>query len=288
MINNQRIYKNKFSVFFGIYKKEGLLSAFREAKKYLINTSKITRYLGARKCNNSFSDMPIIIGGCGRSGTTLLLTILSAHSHIYSLPIETEAFVHWDHKKNGVDLPRLGALYYYILKSDISEEVTRWCEKTPRNVLYFDKILSFFKGKVKLINIVRDGRDVLLSYSPNSSDSYHVDSDRWIRDVSAGLKYINHPQVLTIKYEDLILSYSKTMEKVCEFIGEKFSDELKDWVKNAKLENSFVQKNAWFSPIQGLHSNSIGKWKKPENRKRIGEVMKNKEVVKLLKKLNYL
>ena len=35
---------------------------------------------------------PLIIGGCGRSGTTLLLSVLSAHPKVLAIPHETEAF----------------------------------------------------------------------------------------------------------------------------------------------------------------------------------------------------
>ena len=34
---------------------------------------------------------PIVIGGCARSGTTLLLSVLSCHPNVYAIPVETQA-----------------------------------------------------------------------------------------------------------------------------------------------------------------------------------------------------
>jgi hypothetical protein len=40
----------------------------------------------------SLPQKPIIIGGCARSGTTLLLSVLSCHPNIYAIPDETYTF----------------------------------------------------------------------------------------------------------------------------------------------------------------------------------------------------
>jgi len=283
-----KIFNNEV-VLYVIQKSRGLFSS--KIKRELINSS-IGRFLGSKKVENNFNDTPIIIGGCGRSGTTLLLTILGAHPHIYPFPGETGAFLNWDSGgKNEVAVPHLSGLYSYILTSKIPTKSTRWCEKTPMNVRYFDKILDYFKKNVKIIHIVRDGRDVMLSRHPSDPESYWVNPDRWVNDVQAGLKFIDHPQVLTIKYEDLILSYEKTLSKICNFINEKFTGELKDWFKNSNLGGSPVQEHAWGKSIsqnQKLHTKSIGKWKKAKYKERVSKIMKNKEVVKLLKKLDYL
>ncbi|GAB6099415.1 hypothetical protein JCM16358_12940 [Halanaerocella petrolearia] len=253
------------------------LNIVKKKMNYIIN------YLGKQRFKSKFNDTPIIIGACGRSGTTLLLSIIGAHPNIYTFPYETAAFVNW-YTEDNKSLPRMDRLYRYALTHKIPSQCTRWCEKSPSNVLKFDKILDYFGEEVRLIHIVRDGRDVMLSQHPSAPDKYWVSPERWVKDVKAGLKFVDHPQVLTIKYEDLILSYQDTINKIFNFIGEEPTQELDNWFKNTNVKDS----NAWYDKAQQIHSKSVEKWKKEENQERVAEVMQHDEVVELLEELDYL
>lgn len=253
----------------------------------------IVTYLGKKKETNKFSDMPIMICGCGRSGTTLLLSIIGAHPNIYAFPKETGVFINWydevqyffkNDKGNASQVPRLDKFYRLLLKYDIPNQVTRWCEKTPKNIRYLDKILNYFEEEIKIIHIIRDGRDVMLSKHPNAPDKYWVSPERWINDVKKGLEYKEHSQMLTLKYENLVTDYEETIEKICDFINEDCTEELYSYFKHTNVQKT----NAWYDKAQKIHSNSIEKWKKEENQARVEEVMENKEVVELLKELDYL
>ncbi|GAB6099416.1 sulfotransferase [Halanaerocella petrolearia] len=259
--------------------------------KKLINP--VITYLGRKKERAKFSDTPIMVFGCGRSGTTLLLSIIGAHPNIYAFPKETGVFINWynevqylfkNEKGQGDKVPRLDKFYRLILKYDISNNVTRWCEKTPKNIRYLDKILDYFNEDIKLIHIVRDGRDVTLSRHPNAPDKYWVKPERWVNDVKKGLEYKDHSQVLTIKYENLVLNYEETIEKLCDFINEECTEELYSYFEHTNVQKT----NAWYDKAQQVHSKSVEKWKKEENQERVAEVMQNDEVVKLLDELNYL
>ncbi|MGM0369641.1 MAG: sulfotransferase family protein [Bacillota bacterium] len=248
----------------------------------------LINYWGEKKVESEFSDTPIMIGGCGRSGTTLLLSIIGAHPNIFALPQESTTFANWkrvnEDKEVSLEPERFDRFYRMFLLNRITSQVTRWCEKTPRNVLYFKEILDYFDSQIKLIHIIRDGRDVMLSQHPVEPDRYWVNPKRWVRDVKAGLKFKEHPQVLTIKYEDLILEYESTIEKICEFIDEECTAELYNWFKNTNVKKS----KAWSKSESKIHSRSIAKWKRTENETRVEEIMKNEEVVQLLEKLNYI
>jgi hypothetical protein len=243
----------------------------------------VINYLGQKKIDRKFSKEPILIGGCGRSGTTLLLSIIGAHPHVYAIPKETKVFLDWKQKEEGVCPVRTDRIYRHMLAHWISSKADRWCEKTPRNVRYFDEILSYFDQEVKLIHIIRDGRDVMLSKHPLAPDEYWISPERWVRDVKVGLKFKNHPQVLTIKYEDLILSYRETIEEICDFIGEESTEELYSWVDHTNVQDN----KAWDGTVKELHTESIGKWQRKENKARVEEVMQHEEVRKLLEELGY-
>jgi len=159
-----------------------------------------------------FSRPPVVIAGCGRSGTTVLLSMLSAHHSIYAIPDETGLLCPTGYEETP-DLslqPDLFGLYRLLAGADLPPSCTRWCEKTPRNILYLKPILEFFGADVRIIQIVRDGRDVVTSVHPSNNAAYHVTAGRWIGDVAAGLPYEKHESVLTVRYEDLVLEYERT------------------------------------------------------------------------------
>jgi len=230
-----------------------------------------------------FTEIPIIIGASPRSGTTLLLAILDAYPHIHSIQRQTYAFAKWTEKEPSIP-PRIDRLYRELLLHKISPQSTRWCEKTPRNIRYFGNILHFFQGKVKLIHLIRDGRDVVTSKHPlHKPDEYWVTVKRWINDVKAGLQYQDHPQVFTLKYEDLIFNFDREVKKLSKFLEEEFIPTTNSWKEKTSLKKS----KHWGQPIQDLHARSIERWKKAEHKKRMQEFWQIPGAGDLLYELGY-
>lgn len=240
----------------------------------------IFRYLGGKKITENFSEEPIIIGGCGRSGTTLLLSILDAHPNIYSMKKENGAFLVWENNQPK----RIDRLYRYFAFNSVPQDPSRYCLKNPGNVRYFGNILDYYNNQVKLIHIVRDARDVLTSVHPKNKNDYWVSIERWINDVSAGLEFKDHDRVYTVKYEDLIRNYSDTVKDLLNFLNEDYLEQMQNWTENTEL----VESKAWDSQVQKLHSDSIARWQKPEYKDRTEKIMNNETVTSMLKKLNYI
>jgi hypothetical protein len=239
-------------------------------------------FLGKKKMERAFDREPVIIGGCGRSGTTLLQSILSAHPSIMGFPKELSVFNYWDEKKERIRPLRIDRLYREVFIRKIPSEVRRWSEKTPRNVRHIERIMDYFDGRVKFIHIIRDGRDVVLSQHPDKK-GYWVDPRRWVDDVKEGLKHADHPNVLTIYYENLVRDYEGTLKQILDFIGEPFASELKQWHEHTSLKKS----NAWHEGVRKLSDRSIGKWRKKQNQSRVEAFMKNEQARKLLEQLGY-
>jgi len=238
------------------------------------------------------SRSPIIIGGCGRSGTTLLLSILSCHPAILGIAPETVALCPDGYGDDGLynknpDLSvplEIWKIYRYLIDSKIPNQAERWCEKTPRNVLYFGRILQHFGKRARIIHIIRDGRDVITSRHPTDPDRFWTTPDRWVQDVQAGLKFQSHPQVLTIHYEDLLREYEKTVRSICAFLEEEFSDAFLNYPESSTVD----QHLAWPGGPQKINTRSIGRWKNSQMNDIIRTFLENPEVVKLLKSLGYL
>lgn len=248
-------------------------------------TSPIINYFGQKIEEKKFSDPPILLGGCGRSGTTLLLSIISAHPKIFAFPHEVDAFTEWVTDVDGSLEPvRIDRMYRYLITNKIPGEVTRWCEKRPYNVRYIPEILEYHGEGTKFIHIVRDARAVCTSKHPQKPGEYWVSVDRWVNDVSAGLEHFDNPQVLTIKYEDLILSPEKLISQICEFIEEEPVEEIINWYENATVREN----RAWFGGVTDIQKESLKKWQKPENRERVEEIMNDPRVQNLMEKLAYI
>lgn len=242
--------------------------------------------LGRRKEKRIFTEPPIIIGGGARSGTTLLLSILSAHPSIFAFRSELALFK-YGKEVNGRFMPeRMDRLYTGILRQRMGREVVRWCEKTPKNIRHIPRIDSFFQGKeYRFIHIIRDGRDVILSRHPHTTHrKYHVEPAQWVADVREGLKYAHRENFLTIRYESLIEDFESTMALVCDHLGIELHDRILNFYEHASVRRN----PAYFSGLQKMHSNSIGKWKKPENKERLAELLSCQGARELLEELGYL
>ena len=239
--------------------------------------------LSAGSIKKQFVNEPIIIGGCGRSGTTLLLSILSAHPDVYAIPNETGSFVADEPRFLYPSFKFSLNIFYGTNFNDVPKERSRWCEKTPSNVQYFDRILDLFNGNVKLVHIIRDGRDVTLSTHPTDKTKYWVEPERWTYDVKKGLEFRGHDNVYTIKYEDIINNYDAEIRGLCSFFGLKNSDSIINWHKNTTVKKN----RAWAGEVKPLFAGSIGKWRDSKYETRVKQFMENEEAVELLMELGY-
>ena len=257
-------------------------------KEFTINPLAVAA--GKRIEQKRFSKEPIIIGACPRSGTTILLSILDAHPNIFGIPNQTYAFDRWQEYLNPETneteyrLLRVDRLYREFVKNKIPPEAVRWLEKTPGHIRSFKKILRYFDDKVKLIHVIRDGRDVVTSKHPkHRSHDYWVSPARWVREVSMGIELEGHPSVMNVCYEDLITDFENTMTAIYIFLNEEPPDSLSSWKEKTSIRKS----KHWAAPVQDLYSDAIARWKKPEHKKRLDDFMSNEQAVQLLKKLGY-
>ena len=232
-----------------------------------------------------FKGDPVFIGGCGRSGTTLLLSVLSAHRYLFCHPKELGIFNgSQDPESTKLKLKNLHRLYQSFVLNKVPEGATRWCEKSPNNILHLGRIDRFTNGEFKFIQIVRDGRDVVLSRHPSAPDKYWVEPERWIRDVSIGLEAAKDPRVHTIRYEDLIQKYDQTIHGICTFLEIELTDELMNWHQHARV----IENRAYNGrEVHPLSSSSIGKWKDPKYEDRVEQLIKDERAVALLKNYEY-
>ncbi len=170
-----------------------------------------------------------------RSGSTLLMRILNAHSKIASpFEIGLPYLFKRDVKENivlektalicghlGIDYAKACEEPRYLMNSVLEkEEKELLVVKDPRHAIFAREIHEQF-GDVPIIHLTRDVRFV--SHSNMFKDKYLLGMNRWYEYNSAILANKNlFSRYLRIKYEDLTSSTVQTVKQVLEFLGYQY------------------------------------------------------------------
>ena len=214
--------------------------------------------VGAGRAADSFSAAPspfapIVLGGCGRSGTTLLRMMLDSHRRICCGP-ESSLFrrraidPRWLADRFGFSHHEVRAIYDTAASRPAFIEAfaalcmrkagkARWAEKTPRNIGRIADIFRCFP-QARFVHVLRDGRDVACSLRTHPRhkvvDGKLVPTDirrpiagcarRWVRDIEGSRGWWADRRFLTVRYEDLVLDPRPTLERVMTFIGEAWDE----------------------------------------------------------------
>ncbi|HLL89211.1 MAG TPA: sulfotransferase, partial [Tepidisphaeraceae bacterium] len=107
----------------------------------------------------------------------------------------------------------------------------RWGEKTPHNLYYVHEILEDFPD-AQFVHINRDGRDVVVEQidSAFGPTNVYAGAKIWKRcaRTAAPLKKGGVPasQFLDVHYEQLVHEPTTVLQRVCEFLGEDYSDDM--------------------------------------------------------------
>ena len=140
----------------------------------------------------------------------------------------------------------------------------RWGEKTPQHLFYWREIIQAFPN-MQVIHIVRDGRDVALSWKKARFGPKHVYqlAKKWVHyleNIEQLKANLNPNAFLEVKYEELLLNPEQTIQEICDFLGEEFTPEMLCFYTNGKSypTDQINQKNL----SRPLMSNNIGKWRK--------------------------
>jgi lipopolysaccharide transport system ATP-binding protein len=213
--------------------------------------------------------VPFIVG-VGRSGTTLARLMLDAHPDL-TIPAETmflaaaldsppstpDEFIavvtgchtwgdfHLSEDALREELNRLEAFSlpnavraFYSLYARGQGKV-RWGDKTPPYGQYVDRIADMLP-EARFIHIIRDGRDVALSYqdkwfgpedkSMSSLASFWEERINLTRRLAASLP---PERYMEVRFEDLVMRPRETLELVCDFLCLPFDPAMLEYHKHA-------------------------------------------------------
>lgn len=227
------------------------------------------------------SAAPFFIVGCGRSGTTLLKTILSAHPALYVMP-ETFFFknVYPKVQRYG-EQPWRSATGWWLadvgvtpegIKPFVEEYIEKGCskecavlrsifdfhsqshdvlaigEKTPDHVNYIEQIRQFFPN-ARIIQIIRDPRAVVCSFRKVKVGSSAIADivDEWAKTEYILESNANTKDFFALRYEDLVSEPETKLQEVFEFLGV-------EWTTSVLQFHS--RNEAGYAPEQDHHANT--------------------------------
>jgi protein-tyrosine sulfotransferase len=234
---------------------------------------------------------PIVLGGCGRSGTTLLRMMLDSHRRICCGPessvfrrraIEPGALA----ERFGFDRDEVGAIHaasrsrpeFIEAFAALCMRMTgksRWAEKTPRNISRIAAIFRHFP-EARFVHVLRDGRDVACSLRTHPRhkvvDGRLVPLDtwkpiagcarRWRDDVEASRPYWNDPRFHTLRYEELVRDPRAVLERLMAHLGEPWDEAM---LAHAAADSPFRDATRFAQnpeALAAIGTASLGRWQR--------------------------
>lgn len=146
--------------------------------------------------------MRIYITGCAKSGTTLLRRMFYAFENIKVIDYEISIEDFAEYPKGGSIL--IGKRIFKTIFSDVYRAVP---VRKQINLIKNSKDLV-------IVNVIRDGRDVILS------DDYLVPPLRWVKSMHQRRKF-SHLIDFEVKYEDLITNPNLVQQDLISKFGLK-------------------------------------------------------------------
>jgi hypothetical protein len=165
------------------------------------------------------------------------------------------------------------ALFLEIITLDNKCAIS--CEQTPKNMYYLNEIIDYFPD-AKVINMVRDQRDVLLSQKKKwkrrflgaseipfseairSYINYHpiTTAKVWNSSLTHSIKYRAHVRVKIVKFEQLLTNSEVMVKELCHFLEIEYHEGM---LKVPVIGSSTEQDTKDDLQIDGT---KIEKWKK--------------------------
>jgi Sulfotransferase family len=226
---------------------------------------------------------PIIVGGCHRSGTSVIRRILNAHSRIHCGP-EVKFFRDFfsDYFHDPIHHLRFTTTARSLLPQPelfdllgqaflaVHEQAAalagkpRWADKNPENVLYLAEWQRLLDTRWVLVHVVRNPLDTLASFTERSCPlsipgSLEARVAFYRTYTQAGLSFGEaYPsRYYCVLYEHLVDSPEPALRSLMQWLGEM--------LEPGQLEfNRFAHQTGLEDPkiahTSGIHSESVGRW----------------------------
>lgn len=260
---------------------------------------------GSRTAGQREDDPRVVVAGVGRSGTSLIQAMMHAHPNVSFLP-ETHFFRRYvgptfvnawwsirgarsfaDRLEGDREFRRAGLGVGEVMSPFLSnggpfrphkayvrllelhrqrEAVTIVGDKDPRLIDYLPA-LARRVPRVRVIHVIRDPRDVLVSrrkasWSKGRRDVSHLVAYRaqMVRGRKTGREWLGDGY-LEVRYEDLLRNPRESLTRMCQHIGVEYDPEMMSFGQKAEelvAEAEWEWKKETTGPLK---RDNIGNWK---------------------------
>ncbi len=230
------------------------------------------------------NSVPIIVGGCHRSGTSLLRRILDAHSRIYCGP-EVKFFrdFYQDYFYDPLQHDRFMPTARTILPTPELFELlghdfvrmhelaaahagkVRWADKNPENIIYLADWQRLLGDDWVLVHIVRNPLDTLASLKQVGFDGtipphWEARIAFYKRYIEAGLEFEARcpGRYRRVIYEELVTQPTEVLPALMAWLGETFEPiqlHFNQVAHQAGLEDPKIAQTT------GIHGDSVARWR---------------------------
>lgn len=190
-------------------------------------------------------EMKIFITGCAKSGTTLLYRLFNYFEGVELLIDEQGT------SKNEVWLKTI---------INTQENGKHLVGKRKRKTILslnmptkdlFEQRRQILDNDIKIVNIIRDGRDVILS------DNKKVPVERWMSSISQRNMFIDIINA-EVRYEDIIYHPDEVQERLADSLGLKIKHKFSEYPKYID-DKFFGTKNKKLYGARPISDVSVGK-----------------------------
>lgn len=160
----------------------------------------------------------------------------------------------------------IAALFQHFFETHQGTAAHVMLEKTPMHIRYVDKILHRFP-EAKIIEVLRDGRDVDVSYKARAKTQRWARSHsrdviaQWQRCVTLGEKFRSDPQLAPnlyqVRYEQVKAQPAEALRHIFDFLELEHTPDLLENIVAANDISKVTHKG------EGLHvrKGSVGDWR---------------------------
>jgi hypothetical protein len=221
------------------------------------------------------SDMPILVVGMIRSGTTLLEQIISNHPDVAAAGeltyLTRRATSVFNVETGGID-PNEATLYakgYLDLLGGIGNGTRHVTDKLPNNFLVLG-LIHMLLPNARIIHCRRHPLDTCISiYTTPFDDPINFAHDRdsivyFYKGYQVLMEHwrsvIPQNRLLEIDYEDLVMDGEPVIRKVLDFCGLDWSNSCLHHEENTGA----IRTPSWWQARQPIYSSSVGRWRNYE------------------------
>lgn len=239
------------------------------------------------RCLTPRSRLPIVVGGFYRSGTTLVRSLLDAHSAIHCGPEvkflqdlnggflgDSCGHIRFFHTAMTLGLPRSAILHefgraFIALHKDAARAAgkRRWADKVPENALHIRQWRKMLPGGFLFVHVVRNPLDALASIEERGFHNT-VPADfrdrvlfyRAFRENAEDHERRRPATSIRIGYEELASDPLPVLDRLFRFLGEQpepgVITQFNAPERGRGIEDQKIRRT------RAIHTESIGRWRR--------------------------